>query len=56
MALHGKNWIFGWIVEPYECTLKEIETKEGHLIRTTNPKYNTDKDPVKSSIKYGRYD
>jgi hypothetical protein len=52
----GKNWVFEWEVEPYECTVKEIEKREGELIRALNPLFNVDKDPVKSSISYGRYD
>ena len=55
LALHGEKWTFGWIVEPYRCSVKEIEMKEGELINLVNPKYNVDKNPVKSSIKYGRY-
>jgi len=52
----GKDWTFEWLVEPYECTVKEIECKEGELIRTLIPLFNVDKDPVGSSVKYGRYD
>ena len=52
----GVNWKFDWLVEPYECTVKEIEDKEGELIRLYSPLFNVDKDPVNSSIKYGRYD
>lgn len=44
------------------CTLielkvnqKQIEFLEGQLIRALNPVLNWDKDPVASSIKYGRY-
>ena len=55
LVSHGEKWTFGWIVEPYRCSVKEIEIKEGELINLVNPKYNVDKNPVKSSIKYGRY-
>lgn len=52
---YGRNWVFKWLVEPYECNQKEIETQEGQMIREHDTKYNLDKDPVASSIKYGRY-
>jgi len=51
----GRNWKFHWLVEPYKCDQKEIETQEGLLIREHDTMYNLDKDPVGSSIKYGRY-
>lgn len=51
----GEAWTFSWVVEPYECSKKEIETKEKHYIEQLRPLLNIDKDPVKSSIKYGRY-
>ncbi len=46
---------FKWIIAPKMCTLKEIESLEGELIRFYKPKYNLDMNPVGSSIKYGRY-
>ena len=52
---YGRNWKFHWLVEPYKCDQKEIETQEGLLIREHDTMYNLDKDPVGSSIKYGRY-
>ena len=55
LRIRGENWEFGWIIEPTKCSAKEIEIKEGELIRMVRPKYNIDKNPVKSSIKYGRY-
>ena len=51
----GKNWTFEWVLEPMRCTQKGIETIEGAFIRFSNPLYNKDQYPVKSSIKYGRY-
>jgi len=51
----GQKWTFEWIVEPIECSKKNIETIERAFIKIQNPLYNIDKDPVKSSIKYGRY-
>ena len=53
---HGKDWKFSWIIEPYECSKKEIELKEGNYIRSHPPLFNVDKNPVRSSIKYGRYE
>jgi hypothetical protein len=38
-----------------DCTLLEIEALEGILIRTFQPPYNEDMDPVKSSARNGRY-
>jgi hypothetical protein len=46
---------FKWLVERYECGQEEIETLEGEAIRLHNPTYNVDKDPVRSSKRYGRY-
>ena len=51
----GKDWTFEWVLEPIESTKKLIETIERAFISFANPLYNIDKDPVKSSIKYGRY-
>jgi len=39
----------------YGWKKKDIETKEGNYIRKYIPLFNVDKDPVKSSISYGRY-
>ena len=50
----GKDWKFFWIIKPYDCDLREIETREGELIRKYIPLLNIDKTPIKSSIKYGR--
>lgn len=47
---------FRWLISPQERTQKEVETLEGQLIRSLKPELNIDKDPVRSSIKYGRYD
>lgn len=55
LAQDGKDWHFVWLVIPYACTQHEIETKEGMLIRLLNPRLNIDRNPVESSIKYGRY-
>ena len=38
-----------------ECTRPVIEAFEGQLIRSMNPYFNDDKDPVASSKKHGRY-
>ena len=51
----GQKWIFEWVLEPIECSKKYIEIIERAFIKIQNPLYNIDKDPVKSSIKYGRY-
>lgn len=56
LRAHGKDWTFSWVVEPYECSKKEIETEERDYIRKYKPLFNVDKDPVRSSIKYGRYE
>jgi len=53
---HGKNWKFSWVLKPYECSKKNIETIEGNYIRKYNPLLNVDKTPVKSSVSYGRYE
>jgi len=45
---------FRWLVKPEQRTRLEVETLEGQLIRSLNPHLNIDKDPVASSIKYGR--
>lgn len=46
---------FRWLVKPFLCTLEEIETLEGELIRKHKPKYNQDYYPEKSSRDRGRY-
>ena len=51
----GEKWVFEWIVEPIECSKKDIEIIERAFIKIQNPLYNIDKDPVKSSINRGRY-
>ena len=52
----GQDWIFEWIIKPFECDKKVIETIEGALINEFVPKYNIDTNPVESSIKYKRYE
>ena len=52
---HGQKWIFEWLVESIECNKKDIEIIERSFIKVLNPLLNKDKDPVRSSIKYGRY-
>ena len=52
---YGQKWVFEWLVEPIECSKKSIEIIERSFIKILDPLYNIDKDPVKSSIKYGRY-
>ena len=52
---YGKSWVFEWLVEPIECSKKSIEIIERSFIKVLNPPLNKDKDPVRSSIKYGRY-
>ena len=47
---------FRWIVRPARRTQREVEEIEGKVIRALNPPLNIDRDPVRSSIKYGRYD
>ena len=51
----GEKWVFEWIIDPYECTKKEIENYETYCINYLKPLFNVDKNPVKSSIRYGRY-
>jgi|TARA_R110000787_G_scaffold269225_1_gene375986 hypothetical protein len=51
----GKEWTFEWILKPMKCTQKGIETVEKAFINFSNPLYNVDKDPVKSSIMRGDY-
>ncbi len=45
---------FRWLIPPSMCSRIQIETLEGYLIRGLKTPLNVDKDPVKSSIKYGR--
>tara|TARA_R110000803_G_scaffold34455_1_gene75174 strand:+ start:307 stop:621 length:315 start_codon:yes stop_codon:yes gene_type:complete len=52
----GQDWVFEWIIEPFECDKKTIETIEGAFINELSPEYNIDNNPVASSIKYGRYE
>lgn len=52
---YGRNWTFEWLVEPFKCCAWDIEKLEGELIREHSTKYNVDKDPVRSSIRNGRY-
>ena len=51
----GREWTFEWILEPMKCTQKGIETIERSYIKFSNPLYNVDKDPVRSSIMRGDY-
>jgi len=53
---HGQKWTFEWLVEPIECSKKSIEIVERSFIKIQKTKYNLDQNPVKSSIKYGRYE
>ena len=46
----------GWLVQPKRRIAIEVETLEGNLIKILDPILNKDRDPVKSSIKYGRYE
>lgn len=46
---------FKWLVEPADRSLIEVECLEGVLIRAFLPPMNVDKDPVRSSKRYGRY-
>lgn len=46
---------FKWLVEPYPCDQPTIEAVEKIYIGVHNPLCNKDKDPVKSSRRYGRY-
>jgi hypothetical protein len=49
-----KSGVFRWLVDPKLRTRLEVETLEGQLIRSLNPPLNLDRDPVASSVKYGR--
>lgn len=51
----GEDWVFTWLQEPMLRTKERIEIEEGTLIRILKPKYNIDKDPYQSSIKFCRY-
>jgi hypothetical protein len=51
----GQNWTVEWAQLPREVSVEVIEIEEGALIRFVKPKYNKDKYPYKSSIKYNRY-
>lgn len=55
LAEEGNGWVFAWLIEPFACDAKTIEHVEGSLIRQLSPQLNLDRDPVSSSIKYGRY-
>lgn len=52
----GQSWNFVWLVQPKRRMAIEVETLEGNLIKILDPLLNKDRDPVKSSIKYGRYE
>lgn len=56
LVTEGKNWQFKWLLEPYKCNQRDIETEEGCLIKQHRPRCNKDLDPVRSSIRYGRYE
>ena len=43
----GEKWVFEWIIDPYECTKKEIENYETYCINYLKPLFNVDKNPVK---------
>lgn len=45
---------FRWLINPALRSRIDVETLEGQLIRGLRTPLNIDKDPVKSSIKYGR--
>lgn len=49
-----KSGEFRWLVKPALRTRLDVESLEGQLIRSLKTPLNVDKDPVKSSIKYGR--
>lgn len=51
---HAGAGEFRWLITPKERSRMEIETLEGQLIRGLQTPLNIDKDPVKSSIRYGR--
>lgn len=55
LEVHGQDWKFVWLVHPELRKAVDVETKEGEVIRMLNPALNKDRDPVQSSIKYGRY-
>ena len=55
LRAEGSNWTFEWVVKPFDCDKKTIETIEGAFINELTPLYNIDKNPVRSSIKYKRY-
>ena len=49
------NVEFRQLCSSKECSVRQIETLEGQLIRAFKPELNVDMDPVRSSIKNGRY-
>lgn len=55
LSNEGEDWVFAWLQPPALRTKERIEIEEGALIRVLKPRYNKDKDPYKSSIKFGRY-
>ena len=55
LRTEGSNWTFEWVIKPFDCDKKTIETIEGAFINELTPLYNIDKNPVRSSIKYKRY-
>ena len=52
----GRKWSFAWLVLPYKCKQREIETQERNLINLLKSPLNKDLDPVRSSVYYGRYE
>ena len=55
LRAEGSNWTFEWVVKPFDCNKKTIETIEGAFINELTPLYNIDKNTVRSSINYKRY-
>ena len=56
LAEHEGVGEFRWLILPDYRSRLEVEKIEGQLIRGLKTPLNIDKDPVKSSIKYGRID
>lgn len=52
---HRDRGTFKWLVKPYRCNQKEIEKREGELIREHDTPYNDDRYPMETSIRRGRY-
>lgn len=51
----NKQWVFEWLIKPFNCQQPHIEFAEQMLIEALKPMHNIDHYPYKSSIYYDRY-